>query len=140
MIYVDTSVLVAYYSPEPLSQPVQNRLSQEEPALSDLTEVELVSTIYRKVRMEEMEKVDANRIIAKFQSHLDKALFTRISVQPHHWQLARGWLGLFTTPLKTLDAVHLSIASAENLELVTADKHLYQSADFLGVKASLVGE
>ena len=139
MIYIDTSVLAAYYCPEILSDQVQLYLSRQvKPALSFLTEVELYSAVSRKVRSQEMETVDANRIFAKFQSHLDAELFTIIPVQNHHWRLARSWIGLFTTPLRTLDALHLSMASAEEMELVTSDKQLYRSAGILGVKASLV--
>lgn len=139
MLYLDTSVLAAYYCPEPLSRQVQDILSQQvKPALSFLSEVEFFSAVARKVRMAELEMASGNRIIAKFQSHLDGELFTVLSVQNHHWRLARGWIGLFSTPLRTLDALHLAIASAEDLELVTSDKHLYQSAEILGVTASLV--
>lgn len=139
MVYIDTSVLAAYYCPEPLSRQVQDILGQQaKPALSVLAEVEFFSAVARKVRMEELEMADGNRIIAKFQSHLDGGLFTVISVQNHHWRLARGWIGLFNTPLRTLDALHLAIASAGDLELITSDKHLYQSAEILGVTAGLV--
>jgi hypothetical protein len=139
MLYLDTSVLAAYYCPEPLSRQVQDILSQQvKPALSFLSEVEFFSAVARKVRMEELEMAAGNRILAKFQSHLDGELFTVISVQNHHWRLARGWIGLFNTPLRTLDALHLAIASAEDLELVTSDKHLYHSAEILGVRAGLV--
>jgi len=140
MIYIDTSVLAAYYCPEILSDQVQLYLSRQvKPALSFLTEVELYSAVARKVRSQEMEMADANRIFAKFQSHLDAEFFTIIPVQNHHWRLARGWIGLFSAPLRTLDALHLSVASAEDLELVTSDKHLYSSAEILGVKAGLIG-
>ena len=132
-------MLAAYYCPEPLSRQVQDILGQQvKPALSVLAEVEFFSAVARKVRMEELEMADGNRIIAKFQSHLDGGLFTVISVQNHHWRLARGWIGLFNTPLRTLDALHLAIASAGDLELITSDKHLYQSAEILGVTAGLV--
>lgn len=139
MVYIDTSVLAAYYCPEPLSRQAQDILGQQvKPALSVLAEVEFFSAVARKVRMEELEMADGNRIIAKFQSHLDGGLFTVISVQNHHWRLARGWIGLFNTPLRTLDALHLAIASDGDLELITSDKYLYQSAEILGVTASLV--
>lgn len=140
MIYLDTSVLAAYYYPEILSDQVQRYLSRQvKPALSFLTEVELYSAIARKVRSQEMEMADAKRIFATFQSHLDAELFTIIPVQNHHWRLARGWIGLFSTPLRTLDALHLSMASAEEMELVTSDKQLYRSAGILGVKARFIG-
>jgi predicted nucleic acid-binding protein len=141
MLYLDTSVLVAYYCPEALSQQVQSLLSEAvKPALSYLTEVELFSAVAKKVRSEEIRSADGNRILAKFSSHVDADFYTIIAVVKHHWRLAKGWIGLFSTSLRTLDALHLSIASAEELELVTADKLLYQAAEILGVRAHLIGE
>ena len=140
MVYVDTSVLVAYYCPEAMSGQVQDLLrEQETPALSLLTEVELTSAVAKKVRLNELGSVEGKRILAKFASHVDVGLFRVISVESHHWRLARGWIGLFTAPLRTLDALHLAIASDEALQLVTSDKSLYEAAEMLGVDAQLVG-
>ena len=139
MLYVDTSVLVAYYCPEPLSLQVQDLLVQQvRPALSSLTEVEFFSAIARKIRTGEIRKADGNRILAMFSSHLETNLFTFVEVKNHHWKLARGWLSLFSTTLRTLDALHLAIASAEDLQVVTADKGLFQAAGDLGVEARFI--
>ena len=139
MVYVDTSVLVAYYCPEPLSEKVQAfLLEQDRPALSSLTEVEFFSAVARKVRTEEIGKADANRIIAQFSAHLDTGLYALLPVHNDHWRFARGLIGLFTTPLRTLDALHLAIASAEGLPLVTSDRALHQATQALGVEATLL--
>ncbi len=136
MFYLDTSVLVAYYCPESLSESVQKFLSEQvKPGISSLTEVELFSAVAKKVRTKEVDQADGNRILAKFSSHVDGELFTMISVENHHWRMARGWLGLFTTPLRALDAIHLAIASAEGLELITCDRFLHQAAGALNVKS-----
>ena len=138
-LYLDTSILVAYYCPEPLSRRVQELLVESvKPAISYLTEVELYSAMARKVRAEEISGVDANRILAKFSSHMDMNLFTILHIDDYHWRLARGWIGLFSTPLRTLDALHLAIVSAEECMLITADKSLRRSADILGVKVRLI--
>jgi predicted nucleic acid-binding protein len=60
-------------------------------------------------------------------------------VQQHHYRLARDWIGLFKTELKTLDALHLAIASAEGLSIVTADEGLSKSAKALGADFMLLG-
>ena len=139
MLYLDTSVLVAYYCPEALSDQVQGLLSESvRPALSHLTEVELFSAVAKKIRSGGMRSTDGKRILAKFSSHVDAELYTMIPVVKQHWHLARGWIGLFTTSLRTLDALHLSITSAEELELVTADKSLYRAAELLSVSARLI--
>ena len=106
--------------------------------MSYLTEVELYSAVARKVRTEEISGVDGNRILAKFSSHMDMNLFTILPIDDHHWRLARGWIGLFSTPLRTLDTLHLAIASAGEFVLITADKSLQRSADILGVKVRLI--
>ena len=139
MVYLDTSVVVAYYCPEELSGQVQKLLSeQEEPALSWLTEVECASAVAKKVRAKELNSADANRILAKFNSHIEMGLFQVIMVENYHWQLAKGWISLLTTPLRTLDALHLAIAANEELQLVTADKPLFQAARSLGVDTHLL--
>jgi hypothetical protein len=49
MIYLDTSVIVAYYCPEALSLQVQDLLREHaKPALSLLTEVEFTSAVAKK--------------------------------------------------------------------------------------------
>ena len=135
MYYIDTSVLVAYYCPEALSESVQNFLSEQvKPAVSTLTEVELFSAIAKKVRTGGLAQRDGNRILSKFLAHLDGNFYSIVSVEFQHWRLARGWIGLFSTPLRTLDALHLAIASVGDLEVVTSDQRLVQAADILGVK------
>ncbi|MDY6823459.1 MAG: type II toxin-antitoxin system VapC family toxin [Thermodesulfobacteriota bacterium] len=139
MVYVDTSVLVAYYCPEELSQQAQAvLLSQAKPALSVLTEVELTSAVARKVRMNELDSAAGQRVLAKFGSHVAAGLFEVMAVENHHWQLAKSWIGLFATPLRTLDALHLAMAADAALELVTSDKSFFQSAEMLGVAARLL--
>lgn len=136
MYYIDTSVLVAYYCPEILSRQVQSFLGEHlKPAVSDLTAAELFSAVAKKVRMGDLSPSDGNRIFSKFLSHLDGGLFTIISPESQHWRIARGWIGLFSTSLRTLDALHLAIASAGDFTLVTSDQHLLQAADTLAVKA-----
>ncbi len=133
--YLDTSVLVAYYSPESMSEKVQAFLSdQVKPGVSFLAEVEFFSAIARKVRTGDLSRRDGGRILSKFLSHLDSDLFTITPVEPHHWHLARDLIGLFKTSLRTLDALHLAIASAEEYQLVTSDQQLIRAADMLGVK------
>ena len=138
MPYVDTSVLTAYYCPEPMSPQAQAILRNQTPTLSFLTEVEFFSAISRKVRTAELAKTDAHRIMAKFSAHVDSGLFVLVAVDNHHWRLARGWLGLFSPALRTLDALHLAIASCEELEFITSDKVLYRAGTDLGVKVQFL--
>jgi len=83
--------------------------------------------------MGDLNQLDGNRILSKFLSHLNGGLFTVIPIESQHWRIARGWIGLFNTSLRTLDALHLAVASAGDFTLVTSDRRLLQAADTLGV-------
>jgi len=139
MVYIDTSVLVSYYCPEPLSEAAERIiLRSDKPSLSALTEVELASALSRKMREKEISQVDANRVITKFQSHLDQFLFKRIPLEREHYSLAFNWLIQLSIPLKTLDALHLAVAAGNNLQVITADRQLASSAQKLGLANKLL--
>jgi predicted nucleic acid-binding protein len=139
MVYIDTSVLVAYYSPEPLSEKVEAFLrDQDGVAISSLTELELFSALSRKVREGQIEKADARKIAARFLSHVDGSFFEYLPVEPHHFRLARDWIALFDTGLRSLDGLHLAIVSSIGAPLVTADLGLAQSAKCLGMDTILL--
>jgi predicted nucleic acid-binding protein len=80
-----------------------------------------------------MVQVDGSKITAKFLSHLDDSLYILLPVEFHHYKLARDWVGQFSTPLRSLDAVHLAVASQEEATIVTCDKALASSAELLAV-------
>ncbi len=137
--YLDTSVLTAYYSPEPRSASVQRVLSRiEGPTVSPLVEVELYCAIARKVRGGGLEASDARRIFAQFQLHLAEPRFHLVSLQNGEFRLAREWIGEMVSPLRVLDALHLAAAFAHGLCLLTADRELARSARHFGVNHKLV--
>jgi uncharacterized protein len=135
MYYIDTSVLVAYYSPELLSGKAEAfLLNNGRPIISALTEVEVFSALARKVRERAMPKTEAVRIKAKFISHVESGMYHRLTIGPHHYKLAGDWIALFKWNLRALDALHLAIASSEALPIVTADQGLAKSAAGLGLE------
>ena len=139
MVYVDTSVLAAYYCPEPLSRKSEAFLTtHSRPAVSNLTEVEMISALSRKVREGGLNREDASGIAAKFFSHLNARFFTRLSIESHHYVLARDWIGQFTAPLRSLDALHLAVASSNEMTFVTADERLAHSAELLALDVLLI--
>ncbi len=140
MIYVDTSVLVPYYSPEPLSDRVQRFLRETaEIALSDLGEVEFFSALARKVRARELSRENARRIAAVFMGHLEGGAFTRLDLDRGIYHTAQGWIGGFDVPLRTHDALHLAVAAASGLPIATADVALARSARSLGLSVHHFG-
>lgn len=139
MIYVDTSVLAAYYCPEPLSERAQRALAKEsERAISPLVELELVSALARKVQNREMPRADAHRVLAAFQSHLKQGVYARLGLDAAHFAKAREWLATFVVPLRTLDALHVALAAMEGCTLITADRALAKACRKVGVTAHLI--
>jgi uncharacterized protein len=139
LIYLDTSILVAYYYPEALSVQAEQLLrTQVRPALSELVETELFSAVARKVREGGFTSVEARRLMTQFSAHVQNGLYTRISIEPIHFHRARDWISLLETPIRTLDALHLAIADSKNLRLATADKTLAYAANTFGVNFQLL--
>lgn len=139
MIYVDTSVLVAYYCPEPISSKAEEAITEaDSPTVSPLCEVEFASAVAKKVREKLILKISANRILNEFQSHLHQLLFKRAPIEVDHFGLAFNWLARLEIPLGTLDALHLAAASKNNLKIVTADRQLSRAADKLGIQYRLL--
>jgi len=139
LIYLDTSVLVAYYCPEPLSDKVEELVtSHAKPGLSHLVEVELFSAVARKVREGQLEKKDAKRILSYFLKHLNEGFYSRHPLNALHYQTARSWIGQLEQPLRTLDALHLALASTEELCLVTADQALARAAENYDINVVLL--
>lgn len=139
MYYIDTSVLAAFYLPEPLSRKVQKLYDGfDEATISVLTEVEFCSALSRRVRTKEMSRDDAKEVASLLTVHLTDRLYKMASLGEREYALARDWLGMFATPLRTLDALHLAVAFANSFVLLTADKGLAASAKHFGVKVELV--
>jgi predicted nucleic acid-binding protein len=139
MFYVDTSLLVAYYCPESMSEKVEIFLTSHSPLIiSTLTELEMFSAVSRKVRERDLNRPAARRILAKFLSHLDGHFFACLPVATHHLRLARDWIGQFNTSLRSLDALHLAVAALEGLTTVTADRDLAEYAKILSLDVALI--
>ena len=139
MHYLDTSVLVAFYLPEALNAKVQRLFSESDAiAISGLSEVEFHSAIARRVRMNELAKGDALKVLSQFKAHVDDHLYRMVAMEQSDYVLARNWLGTLHTPLRTLDALHLAVAFSNGLPVVTADKVFAESARHFGIEHKLI--
>ena len=139
MMYIDTSILVAFYCPERISDQVEDILvKSSSPAISQLTEVELTSALSRKIRENALSKKDAISVISIFRTHIDDKSYQYLPIQPKHYTIAMNWIEEFNTPLRTLDALHLAIAAQNNALLLTADFKFAESAEKLGIEVTLI--
>lgn len=137
--YIDTSVLVAYYLPEPLSERVERSLRRiDTPAISPLVELEFASVLARKVRARELAPVAARAALEQFRAHQEQGLYRRLEIGTAHYDQARRWVEAFKPPLRTLDALHLSVAANAAAELLTADVQLARAARALRLACRLL--
>jgi hypothetical protein len=139
MSYLDTSILTAFYCPEPRSERVQEYLSGlREPTISPLVQVEFCSAIAGKLRAGGLDIPTARRILARFDADVLDSLYRIVPVAEREYRLARRWLEALSSPLRALDALHLAAASSNGLVLATCDRDLARAAEHFGVRNKLV--
>ncbi|MBA2276925.1 MAG: type II toxin-antitoxin system VapC family toxin [Chloroflexia bacterium] len=139
MIFLDASVVIAYYLEETYSERVQEIYRQEvELYLSELVELEVFSALSRLVRLGSLQLDAAHRTRAMFSEHLDAGLYARVHLQAGHFRWARDAIVRFDLPLKSPDALHLAAALRAGLRLITADRQLARNAESLGVGCELI--
>jgi len=138
-VYVDTSVLAAYYCPEPLSTTVEARLTNGSAlVLSRLVQAELVSTIARKVRTANMTQEDARAALHVHDAQVSDGVFGLVTLRDADLRVAISWMKRLDTSLRTLDGLHLAIADREELTLLTADTRFAAAARSLGKSVELL--
>ena len=138
-IYVDTSLLVAYYCPEPLNETAERHLrALDPPVLSRLTDVELHSALAEKVRREELTEGDAQRIEQLFRRHCEQELYPIVPVQEEEYRQAREWMARRSTAVRTLDALHLATADRRGVRVLTADTIMNRAGGQLEVPVQLL--
>jgi len=137
--YVDTSILAAYYCPEPLSERAEERLrAPHPPVLSWLTDVELHSALAKKGRRNELAERDAERIQDLLRAHVSNALYEIAAIEHGDFVQARQWMARMDTTLRTLDALHLAVAHRRDLKVLTADQGLADAGRSFEVEVELM--
>ena len=137
--YVDTSVLGAYYCPEPLSGAAEAALlALQDPCISPLTEVEFASLVARKRRLKELGARQAADVLRLFGQHVAEGHYRRLPLGTDHFHRARDLIGSMASALSTLDALHLSVALSANVPLLTADRDFARAARRHDASAKLV--
>ena len=139
MAYIDTSILVAYYCPEPLSEVAEQAVREAAfPAISMLSEVEFCSALAIKLRRGKMRPNSGERVLSQFLLHVEEQRYAILPIEARHYTLSVEWIGQFSTAIRTLDALHLAIAHLNEQPLVTADHVLARSAEHFGVEHTLL--
>lgn len=134
MIYVDTSVVVAYYCPEKQSARAERILLREPtPAISNLTRVEFLSALARKTQDRELSAADADRVASEFEEHIRDGLYRQLPLEHRHFERAREWLRGLEAAIPTLNILHLAIAAESRIPIATADRVMARHARRLGI-------
>ena len=139
MHYLDTSVLTSYYWQEERTERIQARLGTlADPVISGLVEVEFHCAVARQVRAGACSRAAAENIFRLFRSHLAEPRYRVVPVDGADYVRARDWIAQLRTPLRVLDALHLAVAQAHGLTLITADHGLAAAASALGAGYELI--
>ena len=104
MYYLDTSVLVAYYSPEKISDRVEQFLiNKRNLAISQLTEIEFAFAITRKISKNEISQEAGIAVLRIFESHIGQKSYSHFPILANHYTTALKWITEFFTPHSTED-------------------------------------
>lgn len=144
-VYLDTSVLGAYYTPEEKSDAVDSALCQSsqgfEWVISALVETEFVSLLARKRREGLISHKNLQDVLVAFeQDRRERFSLLPLSLEVH--QAARDLLLRSQLPIRSLDALHLSVAltmvdDEKTVQLWTADRRMADVVNMTGLSLRL---
>ena len=143
LCYIDTSALAKWYLPEAGSEAFSSWMQkQQNTCISSLSNTEFRCLLARRQRMGLLSNQQVQIIYAKFQQDIQDAHLLHYPVENQHIQNAGLMIeSLPGLALRTLDAIHLSIAHDLAVdELATADKVMAQAADDMSIELIWFGE
>jgi uncharacterized protein len=137
-LYLDTNIIVALLTPEPLSERAVDFLQNKPERLivSDFAAAEFVSAIARRVRTGETTIEDARRDLADFEVWVARST-ERIDLDPGDIGAATVYLQRLDLTLLTPDALHIAIARRLDATLVTFDRGMAAAARALGMAVAM---
>jgi predicted nucleic acid-binding protein len=140
--YIDTSALAKRYLPECGSDELDRFLENVERAsISRLVVVELSCVLARRRRNREIDARTERRVMAAFEQDVTAGFFEVHPLEDRHAVKARELLGrLAGHPLRTLDAIHLAIATVIGVDTIaTADGVFASAAAALSMRVERFG-
>lgn len=129
--YLDTSALAKWYLPEPRSEEFEAFVLQQPLLLiSHLTICEMRSLLARRRRMGDLDTEEEDAVWNTFLKDRADGVFIILPMGDAHLLAATELIGkLMDCPLRTLDALHLTIASqAGATSVASADKVMLRAA------------
>lgn len=132
MIYLDTSVLVPLFLPEPRSREAENGVAQEAVMVSDLAAAEFSSALSLAVRSGRLPTTAARTILAAFDAWMP-AYTNPAEILGEDIAAATLLIRRFDLGLRTPDSLHIAIATRMGARLFTYDARMASAALSLGV-------
>ncbi|CAN5238817.1 type II toxin-antitoxin system VapC family toxin [soil metagenome] len=139
-IYLDTSVLVAIYVPEPHTENILAYLDENitKIFISRLTETEFHSALAIKLRTKQLTAKQVTEVTNVFNENLETFIYEKIFLSDNAFQQAINFLTIHKTNLRTLDALHLASANTISANLLTSDQDLAKAADYFNIPCKLL--
>ena len=141
--YIDTSALAKWYLPESGSEAFSEWMQrQEDTCISSVTVTEFRCLLAGRQRMELLSALAVQQLYATFKQDIEDAHLILYPVENRHILNASLMIeSLASVPLRTLDALHLTIARDIPVKIiVTADNVMSRAAQLLDLEVVLFGE
>jgi len=135
--YLDTSALAKWYLNEAGSEEFESYILPQAGAwISTLTQVEMRCLLARRRRTGDFDGVFEAIAFATFQEDLRSGVLRCRAVADDHFHGALQLIAaLPQQPLRSLDALHLAVATELGVEeLASADKVMIEAAEALGLR------
>lgn len=134
-IYLDTSVLVALWSNEPMTFSAQKWMSQqrtENLSISRWCITEFSAAMAGKLQTGSITELERAEALAAFGSAVRRS-FSVLEVDQHAFQRAAIFANQANLRVRSGDALHLAIAAGESLPILTFDLRMQTAAQALGI-------
>ena len=133
-IYLDTSVVIPLFLPDPFAARVTAFLSTGPTSLliSDFVAAEFASVVGMRVRMRQTKQSDAQLAFSSFNGWVRRIEASR-QMQSSDNDDAQVLLRRLDLVLRAPDAIHLAIAQRLGVELATFDARMADCARALGM-------
>jgi uncharacterized protein len=137
-LYLDTNIIIALLTPEPLSERAVEFLQNnpERLIVSDFAAAEFVSAIARRVRTRETTIEDARKDLADFEVWAARST-ERTDLDPGDIGAATVYLRRLDLTLVTPDALHIAMARRLDATLVTFDRGMAAAARTLSMTVAI---
>jgi uncharacterized protein len=138
IVYVDTSALAKWYINEPYSDAFENFINDiGQGLIARLTVLEFRCLLARRRRVGSIDTRQENAAFRAFETDARDGYWRIEPVHDAHLLTALDLLErLKTIPLRTLDAMHLAIATTTKASMIaTADKIMADAARLLGLES-----